>query len=78
MFYLHIVKARDEGFNQFRVRIHGDDVARIEVQPEDFARFLDSEYRIRIYDIFKGYGFNYVSLDLKGYRTGSMNEAIGK
>ena len=68
----------DEGFNQFRVRIHGDDVARIEVQPEDFARFLDSEYRIRIYDIFKGYGFNYVSLDLKGYRTGSMNEAIGK
>lgn len=68
----------DEGFNQFRVRIHGDDVARIEVQPEDFSRFLDSEYRIRIYDIFKDYGFNYVSLDLKGYRTGSMNEAIGK
>ena len=68
----------DEGFNQFRVRIHGEDVARIEVQPEDFARFLDTEYRIRIYDIFKEYGFNYVSLDLKGYRTGSMNEAIGK
>jgi uncharacterized protein len=66
----------NEGFKQFRVRIHGDDLARIEVLPEDFNRFLDEEYRIRIYDILKVYGFNYVSLDLKGYRTGSMNEVL--
>ncbi len=66
----------DEGFNQFRVRIHGDNVARIELQPEDFPRMLDEEFRIRIYDTFKTYGFAYVSLDLKGYRTGSMNETL--
>lgn len=66
----------DEGFNQFRVRIHGDNVARIELQPKDFPRMLDEEFRIRIYDTFKSYGFAYVSLDLKGYRTGSMNETL--
>ncbi|QFJ56244.1 ATP-dependent sacrificial sulfur transferase LarE [Pseudobutyrivibrio xylanivorans] len=66
----------NEGFKQFRVRIHGDDLARIEVLPEDFNRFMDEDYRIRIYDILKIYGFNYVSLDLKGYRTGSMNEVL--
>ena len=66
----------DEGFNQFRVRIHGDNVARIELQPKDFPRMLDEEFRNRIYDTFKSYGFAYVSLDLKGYRTGSMNETL--
>ncbi|CBK73975.1 conserved hypothetical protein TIGR00268 [Butyrivibrio fibrisolvens 16/4] len=66
----------NEGFKQFRVRIHGDDLARIEVLPEDYNRFMDEEFRIRIYDILKVYGFNYVSLDLKGYRTGSMNEVL--
>ncbi len=66
----------DEGFKQFRVRMHGADVARIEVLPEDYNRFMDEEFRVRIYDIFKVYGFNYVALDLKGYRTGSMNEVL--
>ena len=66
----------DEGFNQFRVRIHGDNVARIELMPDDFPRMLDEKFRLRIYDKFKEYGFAYVSLDLKGYRTGSMNETI--
>ncbi len=68
----------DEGFKQFRVRIHGEDVARIEILPEDFVRFSSEDYRIRIYDSFKSFGFNYVSLDLKGYRTGSMNEVLNK
>ncbi len=66
----------DMGFNQFRVRIHGDNVARIELQPEDFSRMLDESLRIRIYDSFKEYGFAYVALDLCGYRTGSMNETL--
>ncbi|SEA19911.1 uncharacterized protein SAMN02910384_01025 [Pseudobutyrivibrio sp. ACV-2] len=66
----------DLGFSQFRVRIHGDNVARIELQPQDFSRMLDEELRLRIYDNFKSYGFDYVSLDLKGYRTGSMNETL--
>ena len=66
----------DMGFNQFRVRIHGENVARIELQPEDFGRMLDEELRIRVYEAFKEYGFAYVALDLRGYRTGSMNETL--
>ena len=66
----------DLDFTQFRVRIHGDNVARIELQPEDFSRMLDENLRIRIYDTFKSYGFAYVALDLRGYRTGSMNETL--
>lgn len=66
----------DMGFNQFRVRIHGDNVARIELQPEDFSRLLDESLRLRIYDSFNEYGFAYVALDLRGYRTGSMNETL--
>jgi len=66
----------DEGFRQFRVRIHGDNLARIELLPEDMNRMLDEELRNRIYDNFKAFGFAYVSLDLKGYRMGSMNEVL--
>ena len=66
----------DEGFEQLRVRIHGDNVARIELSPKDFSKMLDEELRLRIYDSFKSFGFAYVSLDLKGYRTGSMNETL--
>ncbi|MBR3634557.1 MAG: ATP-dependent sacrificial sulfur transferase LarE [Lachnospiraceae bacterium] len=66
----------DLGFEQFRVRIHGDNVARIELLPQDFGRMLDGELRDKVYESFKGYGFTYVSLDLKGYRTGSMNETL--
>ena len=66
----------DMGFNQFRVRIHGENVARIELQPADFERMLDEELRLRIYDTFKEYGFAYIALDLRGYRTGSMNETL--
>jgi uncharacterized protein len=66
----------DEGFRQFRVRIHGDNLARIELLPEDINRMLDEELRNRIYDNFKAFGFAYVSLDLKGYRMGSMNEVL--
>ena len=68
----------DMGFNQFRVRIHGDNVARIELQPQDFGRLLDEELRIRIYESFRSFGFAYVGLDLLGYRTGSMNETLAE
>lgn len=63
------------GFRQMRVRIHGT-IARIEVMPEDFSRIIHEDMRTKIYDALKNYGFSYVTLDLKGYRTGSMNEAI--
>lgn len=65
----------DLGFHQVRVRIH-DRLARIEVAPEELSRILD--YRTEITEKLKGYGFTYVSLDLTGYRTGSMNEPLKK
>ena len=65
------------GFKQVRVRIH-DKIARIEVTKDDFGRFADDELRDRIYGELKGYGFSYVTLDLKGYRTGSMNETLSE
>lgn len=65
----------DLGFRQVRVRHHGD-LARIEVGPGELRRFFDEEFMAKVYDKFKGIGFTYVTLDLKGYRTGSMNEAI--
>lgn len=65
----------DLGFQQMRVRVHGN-LARIEVLPEDISRFMEPELREKIFARFRDYGFSYVSLDLKGYRTGSMNEVL--
>lgn len=65
----------DLGFRQFRVRIHGD-LARIEILPEEFARMMKAEIRDQITRDLKEYGFSYVTLDLTGYRTGSMNEVL--
>lgn len=65
----------DMGFRQFRVRIHGT-MARIEVLPEEFERLMREENRRGIADRLKEFGFSYVTLDLQGYRTGSMNETI--
>lgn len=67
----------DYGFHQVRVRIH-DRMARIEVLPEEMDRLLQAEVRENIVEKLTGYGFSYVTMDLKGYRTGSMNEAFFK
>ncbi len=64
---------RQLGFANFRVRLH-DTVARIEVMPADFARIV--ERHAEIVDRFKALGFVYVTLDLQGFRSGSMNEAL--
>ena len=63
------------GFSQFRVRIHGC-MARIEVLQEDFPKLIQENIRTQVTDQFKKYGFTYVSMDLTGYRTGSMNETL--
>ena len=63
------------GFKQFRVRIHGK-IARIEILPEDFGKIIEENVRGKIYGELKALGFSYVTLDLKGYRTGSMNEQL--
>ena len=65
----------DLGFRQARVRIHGN-LARIEILPEEFSRFMEEDVRIRVDAAFREYGFAYVTLDVRGYRTGSMNEVI--
>lgn len=67
----------DLGFKQIRVRYHGN-VARIETNENDFDRFLEKRTREAIYSRLKELGFLYVALDLKGYRTGSMNESFFK
>ena len=66
---------RAEGFREFRVRRHGD-IARIELPPDDFARFLAGGRRERIVASLKSLGYKYVTLDLQGFRSGSMNEAL--
>ena len=58
------------GFKQLRVRVHGK-LARIEISPEDFLRLL--EIRTDVVDKLKSLGFAYVTLDLQGFRSGSMN-----
>lgn len=61
------------GLEQYRIRVHGS-LARLEVFPKDFETVL--EHREEIVETLKGYGFDYVSMDLQGYRTGSMNETL--
>lgn len=63
------------GFRQFRVRFHGD-VVRIEIAPEELERAMTAEMARRFTAIFKGLGFHYVTLDLEGYRQGSLNAAL--
>jgi uncharacterized protein len=66
---------RGLGLRQYRVRHHGT-IARIEVDPRDFEELLRSPLREMLIEKIKAVGFQYVTLDLEGYRTGSMNEAV--
>ncbi|MCR5791591.1 MAG: ATP-dependent sacrificial sulfur transferase LarE [Lachnospiraceae bacterium] len=65
----------DLGFRQLRVRIHGL-IARIELLPEDFPRFMEESIRLKVYHELQEMGFVYIALDIRGYRTGSMNEVL--
>jgi uncharacterized protein len=67
---------RDLGFRFFRVRHHDDKTARLEIGPQEFDRLFDNTLREKIVNHFKTLGFAYVTLDLQGYRTGSMNEVL--
>jgi uncharacterized protein len=70
-------RLRALGFRQMRVRHHGD-VARIEIAPEEMPRALNLEMAQRMAAAFKSLGFKFVTLDLEGYRTGALNEALKK
>lgn len=65
----------DLGFHQVRVRYH-DNLARIETKEAEFDKLLDKQCREKIRVKFKEIGFTYVSIDIQGYRTGSMNETL--
>ena len=60
-------------FKQVRVRIHNN-IARIEVMPFEFEKLIKNKEEITKY--FKEIGFTYITMDLTGYRTGSMNEIL--
>ncbi len=66
----------DHGLGQVRVRMHGD-VARIECPPADLARLVEPGLREALLARFKELGFRFVTLDLEGYRTGSLNRVSG-
>lgn len=65
----------EHGFFEERVRMHGN-LARIEVPPADIPKLAAEEIREKIYDKFREIGFLFVTLDLKGYRLGSMNATL--
>jgi uncharacterized protein len=65
---------KGEGFTVYRVRFHAES-ARIELCEAELPRMLEPALRSRVLDFFRAAGFTYVSLDLQGYRSGSMNEA---
>ena len=66
---------RELGFRQFRVRLH-DQLARVEIAPEEMDRVFSKESCAAISLALKRAGFTYVALDLEGYRQGSLNEAL--
>jgi len=66
---------KTRGFSQLRVR-HHDQIARIEITPQDFPKIITEEMRNEIVESLKKMGYLYVTVDLAGYRTGSMNEPI--
>jgi uncharacterized protein len=66
---------RLQGFTEFRVREHGD-IARIEIARGEMEKILDLEFTGRVAEVFRGFGFKYVTLDLQGFRSGAMNEAL--
>lgn len=65
----------EQGFRQFRVRVHGA-LARVEVLPEELERLAKEPLRSFICGKLKEIGFSYVALDLEGFRSGSMNEML--
>lgn len=66
---------RELGFEQFRVRHHGD-IVRIEIAGAELPRAMQPQMAVQFTRVFKGLGFKYVTLDLEGFRSGSMNDIL--
>jgi uncharacterized protein len=67
---------RAAGFSPLRVRYHKGEMARIEVSPDALARFADAAFRGQVVEKLKSLGFKYISLDLEGFRSGSLNAVL--
>jgi uncharacterized protein len=63
------------GFRQFRVRYH-DELVRVEISRDELQRALDSDMSRKFVEVFKSLGFKFVTLDLEGFRSGSMNSVL--
>ena len=68
---------RSKGFKQLRVR-HHETIARIEIEPSDFSAITSEPLRSEINQEFKNIGYSYITLDLDGFRSGSLNEILSK
>lgn len=68
---------RDQGFRELRVRYHTGDMARIEVPLAELPRLAEPESRESLVAHLRRLGFKYVTLDLEGFRSGSLNQVIG-
>lgn len=64
---------KSKGFRIVRVR-HHEELARIEVSPHEIARFMNTELREQVFERFKAIGYQFITLDLQGYRQGSLNQ----
>jgi uncharacterized protein len=67
---------RQRGLRVLRVRYHKGDLARIEVSPDELPRLVELELRGELISAFRALGFKFVTLDLEGFRSGSMNSVI--
>jgi uncharacterized protein len=67
---------KEMGFTTFRVRCHADDLARVEVPESEIERLLEPSLRRRMLRGLESLGFQYVALDLEGFRSGSMNAGL--
>jgi uncharacterized protein len=67
---------RKLGLKVFRVRLIDENTVRIETGKEEFKKFFEEDFRVKVVNELKNLGFIYITLDLEGYRTGSMNEVL--
>jgi uncharacterized protein len=67
---------RQHGYSSLRVRYHAGDVARIELPPSELVRLCETDFRRQLVARLKGLGFKFVTLDLEGFRSGSLNQLV--
>jgi uncharacterized protein len=67
---------REQGFREFRVRLHAGELARVEVPRHQFQLFTETDFSREFNRVMQEIGFHFVTLDLAGFRSGSLNKLI--